>query len=120
MSKLEGCTYCYPQRENKIPLEFKPCPTCGYWLDLVQKASGDRNYLITPDGIHYTIEKEADRGRADFRGFGGRAFRIEFSDGTKVRTTNLWHQGEVPQRFRYLFTNVAVVMEEMTANMGEF
>lgn len=34
-----------------------------------------------------------------FRGYGGRKFHIKFFDGREVVTTNLWHNGEVPEEY---------------------
>lgn len=35
-----------------------------------------------------------------FRGFGGREFTIRFKkDGKIVKTTNLWHNGKVPESY---------------------
>lgn len=44
------------------------------------------------DGTHYVICDEDSK--SSFRGFGGAKFQIEFNDGTRVVTTNLWCQGE--------------------------
>src|SRR5205823_2378018 len=42
-----------------------------------------------------------------FRGFGGTRFVIEMFDGTRFVTTNLWTQGEIPDRFRHLLPDNA-------------
>lgn len=55
------------------------------------------------DGTHYVIESEND----NFRGFGGARFQIEFNDGTKVITTNLWCQGEPKGYWRTQFPDNA-------------
>lgn len=61
-------------------------------------------------GKHYAIWPETDTGA---RGFGGRQFTIQFSDGRVVRTTNLWHQGEIPEQFRaFLPDNARFVRDE--------
>ncbi|MGW4792213.1 hypothetical protein ACWEPC_07335 [Nonomuraea sp. NPDC004297] len=46
------------------------------------------------DGEHYAIG--GDTG--GFRGHGGRHFDIEWFDGRRATTQNLWHQGTVPPR----------------------
>jgi len=35
----------------------------------------------------------------DFRGFGGKEFKITFKDGREMTCNNLWHRGEIPERF---------------------
>lgn len=78
-----------------------------FWLDIV--ASRER-YIIAA-GHCYAVGNEATRG---MRGFGGRRWRIWFFDGSQVGTSNLWSQGEVPDRFRRLLPDNAVVEDETT------
>lgn len=70
------------------------CFQCAYWLEKIMLT--DENTAII-NGIRYTIEKENQIGQ--FRGFGGREFNIEFFDGRKVTTHNLWCQGKIPETF---------------------
>jgi hypothetical protein len=35
----------------------------------------------------------------DFYGHGGREFRIRLASGEVVNTNNLWHGGQIPERF---------------------
>ena len=70
------------------------CFQCAYWLEKIMLT--DKNTAII-NGIRYTIEKENQIGQ--FRGFGGREFNIEFFDGRKVTTHNLWCQGKIPETF---------------------
>lgn len=63
---------------------------------------GERRAVIK--GIAYMIASEKQRG---MRGYGGRRFDIEFFDGRKVTTTNLWYQGVVPLRWRERFPDNA-------------
>ena len=81
-------------------LENKHCFDCDYWLKLHEDDitnRKDHKYVIE-NGTHYVIEPEDSTDY--FRGFGGTKVRIKFFDGTEVISTNLWHQGEIPERFR--------------------
>jgi hypothetical protein len=53
---------------------------------------------VVVDGEHYLICDET--ASAVMRGFGGHPFGIEFFDGRRVTTRNLWHQGTVPPQYR--------------------
>jgi hypothetical protein len=50
-------------------------------------------------GKHYAIGPER-RGDKQLCGFGGAKFIIQFFDGRRVETMNLWHQGVIPEHFR--------------------
>lgn len=94
------------------------CLRCGRWRELV----GHRhmNASVRAKGQHYWIgeepSEEALRRTPDAFGFGGRPFRIEFTDEDRrireapiVYTRNLNHQGEIPAHFRdRLFDNAEI------------
>lgn len=71
------------------------CHTCAFWLEKI--ALTDENTVVI-DGNRYTIGKEDTKQY--FKGFGGAGFNIEFFDGRKINTHNLWCQGEIPEIFR--------------------
>ncbi len=50
------------------------------------------------NGTHYIVGDED--APQSFRGFGGSLFLIQFDDGRRVATTNLWCQGEIPPALR--------------------
>ena len=78
------------------------CHSCHFWLGHAKNA--EKENIARIDGKHYMYLPETDEG---FRGFGGRRFDIEFFDGRKVTTTNLWHQGTIPERFKKLMPDNA-------------
>lgn len=91
-----------------------------FWSQkLLWKLNGDR----TPDGSmvarirgrHYVIKPDAPSGIHGFQGFGGCEFVIAFIDGPHkgmvVITRNLWHQGEIPSRFRAQLSDNAVFFD---------
>lgn len=56
------------------------------------------NSAIIIDGECYHTAPENETGY--FRGFGGRKFKIQFLDNNEIiETTNLWHQGKVPEEY---------------------
>lgn len=77
--------------------ERRRCLDCGFWENYERRR--DDSGMVRIDGQHYVIAGELRPGDCG-PGFGGREFRIRFHDGRKVVTRNLWHQGEIPERFR--------------------
>lgn len=86
---------------NRVELErLQFCFGCSFWLGKAKlrrdPVEGQRFAVI--DGKAYYIERES-AGRFG-RGFGGAPFEIRFADGRVVKTTNLWSNGDVPDRWR--------------------
>jgi hypothetical protein len=76
------------------------CIGCDFWqgkVDLMTDAQEASRLVRTPDHEHFHIGPSASNAS---RGFGGRAFIVEFFDGRKVETNNLWSQGTIPAHFR--------------------
>ena len=96
------CCECGSQEEltwdqdlNARFLKLKLCFTCNHWQDRITHY-GPASVII--DGEHYMIGSEDDDYPS--RGHGGQRFRIKFNDGREVVTTNLWHQGKIPEHYR--------------------
>ena len=82
------------------------CFHCNFWRDMLEKdAKRPSHTWCMIDGTHYVIEPD-DPG-SYFQGFGGAKFQIEFNDGHKVITHNLWCQGEPPKEWIDKFPNNA-------------
>lgn len=87
---------------NDKLVQRQACFTCNHFLDLLD-LPGPR---IIVDGGHY-MDGGRSSDRRDCLGFSGREWNIEFFDGTKMSTNNLWHQGTVPNCLRRLFPDNA-------------
>lgn len=74
-----------------------------YWLERVHNQDSPTQVVI--NGCVYQIGEEDSM--SSFRGFDGARFEIEFYDGRKVVTTNLWSNGEIPEKFRELIKDNA-------------
>jgi hypothetical protein len=73
------------------------CFTCNHWQGHIEKPGG-----IIVKGTHYRCGEETKRdpwNRA-FRGFGGSTFYIQMNNGTLLKSTNLWCQGNIPEHFK--------------------
>lgn len=82
------------------------CFICNFWRERLKEDSElPPHTACMIDGTHYVIGPE--ESNSYFRGFGGARFQIEFNDGTKVVTTNLWCQGEPEGYWREQFPDNA-------------
>ena len=65
------------------------CLIKQYWQEVLDDSA------IIINGECYHIGKK----NTNFRGFGGKKYTILFNDGIKITTTNLWHNGKIPEEF---------------------
>lgn len=65
-----------------------------YWAKRLADIPEDRRVVI--DHVHYMLGD----GKGPSYGHGGRAFEIEFFDGRRLVTRDLWYQGMVPPAWR--------------------
>ncbi len=88
----------FSEPTRSIMIEKKICFGCEFWLEKV--AIKDDPRVVRADGTHYWIGNEKSEGPSRWRGFGGDKFIIDFFDGRHVESTNLWHNGEIPEHFK--------------------
>jgi hypothetical protein len=79
------------------------CFSCDFWMEKVdwENDPEERDRCVRIEGNHYHLSE------GKFRGFGGRAFRIQFTNGRIVEHNNLWHQGDIPKHFQERLPNNA-------------
>ncbi len=113
IKKIETCELC----GNAFTRICEPesyirncCFGCSFWLKKVNMSEADEARRVIVDGQHYRLGSVHS---GPFRGFGGRKFTIVFHDGRIVDSSCLWHQGEIPGRFRkWLSDNASLLMAE--------
>ena len=93
--KTDGLDKWVKCDETKIMERENVCFHCAFWLEKI--ATTNENTVIV-NGTRYAIGKEDPN--LLFKGFGGARFDIEFFDGRKVVSHNLWCQGNIPEEFR--------------------
>lgn len=69
----------------------------GFWGPGGARDGDDPNRRVVVDHTHYYIEPDTTGG---MQGHGGRRFEIEFFDGRRVVSRNLWYQGPIPPKWR--------------------
>jgi len=79
------------------------CFECALWRERLSLLGNPNTAII--DGTMYTIGDEDDP--SPFRGFGGDKFVINFKDGRKVTTTNLWCGGHISKHWKSQFPDNA-------------
>lgn len=107
---IEHCQECGKREDGKWMDEMAKalrdkqlCFSCNFWIEKVEIR--DKSRVARINGHYYQIS--SIWGAGAFRGFGGQKSVILFHDGRRVKTTNLWHQGEIPVRFRERLPNNA-------------
>ena len=83
--------------------ETGECFECALWRERLPLVGNPDVAII--DGTFYTIGDENDP--SPFRGFGGDKFVINFKDGRKVTTTNLWCGGDISEAWKSKFPDNA-------------
>jgi hypothetical protein len=93
----------YSGPEGKRMEQTGECFMCAFW-----ELAATKKHDCVIDGFLYTIGREPKPNsyRNDL-GMGGRRFDIEFFDGRRVMTHNLWAGGLIPERFRDRIPNTA-------------
>lgn len=84
---------CY---DNRILCSSDECWNKAYWQEMIENKDTKRQVRIK--GIVYYIGDE--NTTSSFRGFDGAKYVINFFDGRKVFTSNLWHNSTVPDEFK--------------------
>ena len=90
----------YMQHVHDRLFKDKLCFTCAFWTDRIGEDT------VRVNGHCYHVGDEAPTERM-FRGHGGAEFNIIMSYGTQIKSTNLWHRGEIPLHFRKQLYNNA-------------
>lgn len=111
MTSTPSCKECGRQTQSyRLPIldggELKAaghnpndfCKECWYWLAQIYYKPEDRAVY---DGQHYRIKPDLPTGYPKtLAGHSGARFVLNFTNGSVRYTENLWHQGEIPARFR--------------------
>lgn len=70
------------------------CHQINFWKEIEQ----EKDKYVFIDGHSYMIAPE--NSNFSFRGFSGNKFKIKLENGRIIETTNLWHQGIIPEEFK--------------------
>jgi len=107
------CKFCGKHEENRwikshhdALLKAQLCSSCHFWHEKIEWRKQNDPKPVVVDGVHYRIGNES-ASRLGSRGFSGSKFIIKFFDGRVVESTNLWCQGNIPEKFRDVLTDNA-------------
>lgn len=104
----EKIEFNYYKAVIQIMKQKQLCFNCLFWTEYIELKNKSESVRIK--GEHYWIGEED--GPFHFRGFGGKKFKIRFKNSKEITTTNLWYQGEIPDRFRDRLPNNAEFIKE--------
>lgn len=100
------CSVCGSLVETHKPY----CHTCEFWMGIVaQQATNTRCFVA--GGMAYYIGNE----NTLYKGSAGNLWFVEFKDGRRVATTNLWTNGRIPHRWLGHLPNSANLYSTTTA-----
>lgn len=100
----EEIDYVYIEEVSAEMAANSMCFLDNYWRTQ-QTTERDRAF-VTPNYNHYRIE---DAEETRIRGFGGRTFKVHYLTGEEATTSNLWHQGVIPEHWRDRFPVTATL-----------
>jgi hypothetical protein len=85
-----------------------------FWSEKVQwlndgDKTRDGDKVARINGVHYVIGRED--ASSFWKGSGGRQVKIKFSNGEEITTTNLWHQGGIPEELKTILKDNAEWVE---------
>ena len=107
LNNTEICPCCGNEYVRDMPPDtyfYDCCEDCSFWLEkLYLPDYTDRQVIV--DGTHYML------GNSSIKGFAGATFKIKFFSGCIVETSNLWHQGRIPEHFRSALPDNAVFIQ---------
>lgn len=76
------------------------CFTCAFWEEKVEWVAQHPDASVRVDGRHFIVAPDKHPSQRYLAGFGGTLWIVAFNDGRRVETRNLWHGGEIPERWR--------------------
>lgn len=91
---------------NEKMVSRRLCFFCNFWTNHANNPNG-----IRVNGKHYTIGAEHPKTERHLRGFCGDKFHFRKHDGAEIVSTNVWFQGDIPERFRERMPDNAVIVE---------
>jgi hypothetical protein len=106
-----GDAYGFDPAMREDLIRWQLCFLCGLWAE---KHAWAQNGDLTPrgepvvriNGNHYIFSGEGETG--NFRGHGGREMTALMHDGRVLTSRNVWHQGDIPERWRERLPDNAV------------
>ena len=114
-----NCVICNKEIEKSKYVNAVLCSSDCWHIDFwnEQVSNKDDTKIVRIDGVQYRV---GNKNQDSFRGYGGREFRIKLSNGEIIETTNLWHNGDIPEEFKELLPNNAEFQEVVHVDRIQF
>lgn len=93
LARVDGYTNTARLRERGL------CFGCDIWIDRIAQLAKSPPNVALIDGVWYTVDPRENMP-SHCKGFGGARSEIEWLDGRKAVTTNLWRGGDAPTHLR--------------------
>lgn len=111
IDETEICPCCGLEYIKDLPADtyfYDCCEDCSFWLEKLYLPDYAKKQVIV-EGVHYLLSNSS------IKGFAGATFKIKFFNGHIVETSNLWHQGTIPEHFRSVLKDNAVFIQTRAA-----
>jgi protein-arginine kinase activator protein McsA len=106
----EKINFHFEEKTKERLARLSLCFDCDHWNSLYESSlvvkPGDGQSIRCDNG-HFMIGPENASRESMFRGFGGAKFIFVMDDGTRIESTNVWHQGKIPEHWRERLPNNA-------------
>jgi hypothetical protein len=102
--EIENLTYT-EERQRQLA-HHRICFSCNFWVERFWFHLTDPQSVICNREAYMARDTPLERR---FRGYGGRKFTFYMLDGRTIVSTDVWHQGEVPEHFSHLLPDNAIM-----------
>lgn len=107
MEEVIECVECgkvidfyYVKETDDKMRERQMCFKDNFWADLLERDQTGEYVAVVSEKYGHFIPGHEDDSPNSSRGFGGAKVLIKFHTGIEVESTNMWHQGEIPEHWR--------------------
>ena len=90
------CSICGKEIEKSSYLNAILCSDECFYENFWRDRLSDPTTIIMDGNAYYVGDEDS---KSSFRGFGGAAWYIRKNDGTSFKSTNLWHNGKIPEKY---------------------
>lgn len=94
--EFESAHYMEPTRQRLIAKQL--CFGCDHWLNIMVRQNA-KDLAIIDHWVYNVHDGVKDPRNKSHLGFGGRQFKIIWTDGRVKESNNVWCSGKIPERF---------------------
>ncbi|WP_299076292.1 hypothetical protein [uncultured Paraglaciecola sp.] len=113
---MSKCSHCgkrdypinYGGSSKALMDKYDACFNCGFWFGVVEEKSSH----VIVDGVARFACPYVENADKRMLGHGGDVWTFKMHDGEVIKSNNVWHRGDVPDNFKDLLPDNAVIVKE--------